>query len=470
MLELGCGDGANVLPMALSLPGSEFVGIDSSARALSFARERAAALGLRNVRFEQADIAEVSIPHGEFDYVVAHGVYSWVDAHVRDRLLALCATGLRSQGVAYVSYNALPGGHIREALREMMRFHVRTLTEPEERVAQARALLELLRAGWSDTDAFGSLMSQWAGQVGERSDETIYHDDLAETNEAFYFHDFISHAARHGLQFLAEADFFEMQVGVLPEPVSEALAALDDDVLTREQYLDFLKGRLFRQTLLCSAESRLNRSPQPELLMNFSVASPARPATPDPDLSHGGPVEFLGPKGASLRSDHWLVKAAFVRIGESWPRALPVAELVEDPGAAVAGPPDAGDVRALCDALLRSYAGNLVQLHLYPPSFALEAGQRPTASPLARLQASSGPVVTNLRHASVRLEDELGRHLITLLDGTRDRGTLLTELERFVGSGAVGLGGEETAALVRELPAALERSLEGLGRLALLSA
>lgn len=247
--------------MALSLPGSEFVGIDSSARALSFARGRAATLGLRNVRFEQADIAEVSIPHGEFDYVVAHGVYSWVDAHVRDRLLALCATGLRSQGVAYVSYNALPGGHIREALREMMRFHVRTLTEPEERVAQARALLELLRAGWSDTDAFGSLTSQWAGQVGERSDETIYHDDLAEMNEAFYFHDFISHAARHGLQFLAEADFFEMQVGVLPEPVSEALAALDDDVLTREQYLDFLKGRLFRQTLLCSAESRLNRSP-----------------------------------------------------------------------------------------------------------------------------------------------------------------------------------------------------------------
>jgi hypothetical protein len=127
-------------------------------------------------------------------------------------------------------------------------------------------------------------------------------------------------------------------------------------------------------------------------------------------------------------------------------------------------------VRALCDALLRSYAGNLVQLHRYPPSFALEAGERPTASPLARLQARSGPVVTNLRHTSVRLEDDLGRHLITLLDGTRDRATLLTELERFVGSGAVGLGGEEADALVRELPPALERSLEGLGRLALLCA
>lgn len=452
--------------MALSLPGSEFLGIDSSAHAVSLARERAAVLGLRNVRFEQTDIGEVSIPPGGFDYVVAHGVYSWVDAHVRDRLLALCATGLRSRGVAYVSYNVLPGGHVREALREMMLFHVREATEPEERVAQARALLELLRAGWSDADAFGSLMSQWAGQVGERSDETLYHDDLAEVNEACYFYDFISHAARHGLQFLAEADFFEMQVGVMPEPVSEALAELDDDVLTREQYLDFLKGRMFRQTLLCSAEMRLNRSPQPALLTRFSVASPARPATPDPDLSPGHPVEFAGPKGASLRTDHPLVKAAFVRIGESWPRALPVAELE----AAGAGHPYAEDVRALCDALLRSYAGNLLQLHLYPPTFALEAGERPTASPLARLEARSGPVVTNLRHASVRLEDDLGRHLITLLDGTRDRGTLLTELERFVGSGVLGLGGEETDAVIGELAPALERSLEGLGRLALLCA
>lgn len=451
--------------MALSLPGSEFLGIDSSAHAVSLARGRAAALGLRNVRFEQTDIAEVSIPPGGFDYMVAHGVYSWVDAHVRDRLLALCATGLRSRGVAYVSYNALPGGHVREALREMMRFHVREVTEPKDRVAQTRALLELLGAGWSDADAFGSLMSQWAGQVGERSDETLYHDDLAETNEAFYFHDFISHAARHGLQFLAEADFFEMQVGVLPEPVGEALAELDDDVLTREQYLDFLKGRMFRQTLLCHAERRLNRSPQPELLTRFSAASPARPATPDPDLSQGQPVEFVGPKGASLRTDHPLVKAAFVRIGESWPRALPVAELAEAPGAV---PPDPGDVRALCDALLRSYAGNLVQLHLYPPTFSLQAGERPTASPLARLQAGSGPVVTNLRHASVRLEDALGRHLITLLDGTRDRSTLLTELEHFVGSGVLGPGGNETDALIRELAPALERSLEGLGRLALL--
>ncbi len=191
---------------------------------------------------------------------------------------------------------------------------------------------------------------------------------------------------------------------------------------------------------------------------------------PDPDLSHGQSVEFVGPKGTSLRSDHQLVKAAFVRIGASWPRALSIAELVEDPGAARGKPIDARDVRALCDALLRSYAGNLVQLHLYPPILALEAGERPIASPLARLQARSGPVVTNLRHASVRLEDDLGRHLITLLDGTRDRDTLLTELERFIGSGVLGLAENETDAVIGELAPALERSLQGLGRLALLCA
>jgi hypothetical protein len=148
-----------------------------------------------------------------------------------------------------------------------------------------------------------------------------------------------------------------------------------------------------------------------------------------------GRVEFRGPGGAALTTDHGAVKAALVRLRAAWPRALPVAEL------------DGGAVREI---LLRAYAANVVQLHMWAPALAAEPAERPVASALARLQAARGSRITNLLHESVDVPDELGRRLITLLDGTRDRAALLRELQR---------------------PAAeLERSLEGLARIALLDA
>jgi hypothetical protein len=147
-------------------------------------------------------------------------------------------------------------------------------------------------------------------------------------------------------------------------------------------------------------------------------------------------VEFRGPHGATLTTDHDGLKAALVRLGDAWPRALPVAELTGD--------------EAVYEALLRAYAVNLVQLHVWAPALAAEPPERPVASALARWQAARGPRITNLWHATVEVPDELGRRLITLLDGTRDRAALLRELGR---------------------PAdELERSLEGLARIALLEA
>jgi hypothetical protein len=127
-------------------------------------------------------------------------------------------------------------------------------------------------------------------------------------------------------------------------------------------------------------------------------------------------------------------------------------------------PREAGeeDREAVCGALLRSYAGNLVQLHAAPPALTLESGERPEASPLARHQARSGALVTNLRHTGVRIEDDLGRRLVVLLDGTRDRAGLLEELSAFLRKSGRDVPGD--------LEAGLERSLEGLAALALLRA
>jgi hypothetical protein len=148
-----------------------------------------------------------------------------------------------------------------EALRDMLVFHTAPLDKPGERTEQARELLRLLIAGWSEGHEFGAIMRRHAERLLERSDETLFHDELAVVNEPVYFHEFAAHAARQGLQYLAEADFFEMQTGVLPDEVAGELLAVEDPI-RREQYLDFLKGRIFRQTLLCRAELALDRSPR----------------------------------------------------------------------------------------------------------------------------------------------------------------------------------------------------------------
>jgi SAM-dependent methyltransferase len=435
--------------MALGLPGGRFAGIDAAEAPVARGRALVEALDLTNVTLEVGRIEELELPVEGFDYVIAHGMYSWVAPSVRDRLLELCRSALSEQGIAYVSYNVLPGGRLSGALRDMLVFHTAGLDDPAERMEQARALLTLLMEGWSDQHEFGAIMRRQGERLLERSDETLFHDELAAVNEPVYFHEFVSHAASQGLQYLAEADFFEMQTGVLPEPVSDELLRVDDPV-RREQYLDFLKGRMFRQTLLCRAELDLDRSPRPLVVQELAVSSPTRPAGP-PDRE--GHVTFEGPTGATLTTDHPLVTRGLERVGRGWPAAIRVRDLIPD------GASEAERV-AVCDAFLRCYAGNLVQLHATLPPLTTTVGERPEASPLARHQARTGQLVTNLRHSTVRLEDDLGRRLVALLDGTRDRAQLVEELRRFL---------VETGQEVPEpLDSGLERSLEGIARLGLL--
>jgi SAM-dependent methyltransferase len=138
VLELGCGDGGNLIPMAFSLPGSEFVGVDLAPSTIKVGADKAARLGLTNISLRPLDILDFDLSFGEFDYIIAHGVYSWVPHEVREKVLAICRTHLAPQGVAYISYNAFPGGHIRQMMREMMQYHTRDILDPQERI-QGRA-------------------------------------------------------------------------------------------------------------------------------------------------------------------------------------------------------------------------------------------------------------------------------------------------------------------------------------------
>jgi methyltransferase-like protein len=482
VLELGCGDGANLIPMAFGLPHSEFVGIDLAARPIAKGQAFVEALGLRNIHLRQLDLMDVTAELGLFDYIIAHGLYSWVPPPVQDKILAICKAHLAPQGVAYVSYNVYPGYHLQGLVRDLMRFHVRGLEDPEERVTQALGFLGFLAQSQDEPDTYRILLKQRWENLLERPKNSIYHDELAEINLPVYFHQFVEHAQRHGLQFLSESTFSSMQAGGFPGRVREALAALDEgDIVLKEQYVDFLKCRKFRQTLLCHQDVLLDRGVAPEKVMAFFAASPASPVSPQPDVRSSAVEQFRGQNGAAMSTGHPFTKAVIMELVESWPRLLAFHDLLattrgalgpEHP-AADAGPE--GGAVALAKILLATFAAGLVELHAHVPGFVMEVGERPLASPLARLQARESRWVTNLRHATIQLEGELVRHLLMLLDGTRDRAALLRDLAAAAAADPAALqevkglpnaGGD----LAQVLAGGLEANLRRVAQLALLLA
>ncbi|MDP2710378.1 MAG: methyltransferase regulatory domain-containing protein [Solirubrobacteraceae bacterium] len=446
LLELGCGDGGNLLPMACTLPASQFVGVDVSQRAVAAARARTEELGIDNVRFEESSLADFAPEPGSFDFVIAHGVYSWVDEPVRDALMAVSARALAEQGVAYVSYNTLPGGRLRDILRDILRSHVDPTDAPQRQLASAREMLAVLQAAWAyDTElhTLGSL----AAKMLDDSDALLFHDTLAPVNARLHFEQFTEHAAGHGLQFLAEANFWEMQVGWLPHELRDGVLATDDR-LRREQLLDQLRMRTFRQTLLCHASNALDDTPPLDRLATLAVSAQAQASAAQPD----GRVTFTGANGSNLTTDHGVVIAALERVIAAWPAILPIAELW--PSDALAE-----DRQIVCEALLRCYSAALASVHAEPAAFGTSAATHPRVTAMARLQAREGALVANLRHDAVTLDDP-ARALVMLLDGTRDRAALLAGLADAV----------EGPVARSELALWLERSLTQLAQSALLLA
>jgi methyltransferase-like protein/cyclopropane fatty-acyl-phospholipid synthase-like methyltransferase len=476
VLELGCGDGTNLASMALGLPHSEFVGLDLAASAVAQGQEMARGVGLKNLSLRAGSVMDIGADFGEFDYIIAHGLYSWVPETVREKILTICQTNLAPQGVAYISYNAKPGGHIKQMFREMMLFHTKGFADPKERVHQAIALVKFLAESQTKVESYRRLLQDELEQLLLRNENNIFHDELGEVNAAFFFHDFCEDARRHGLQYLAEGDYVQMRDHNYAAPVREALGQLGKNRVAREQYLDFLSGRRFRQTLLCRAELPLRFGFSPDMSTRFHVACMARPVSLKPDLASDAPERFTGEKDANMEVNLPLAKAALVVLAEIWPRSLPFPELLAQARARLGCPsasePTNPETLALFEMLVEIYAPGLASLHVSPPRFARSVSERPLASPLARWLARTTGHLPNLCHAPVTLEHLSGRHLLTLLDGTRDRTALAREMRAFIEASRRGSPGDVQPSIPSdaELERNIANTLEVFARCALLAA
>jgi methyltransferase-like protein/2-polyprenyl-3-methyl-5-hydroxy-6-metoxy-1,4-benzoquinol methylase len=402
MLEIGCGDGGNLIPMAYALPGSRFVGVDLAAGPIAAGKVVAADLALDNLALHAADLREIDETWGEFDYIVAHGVYSWVPEDVREGLLAMCGKRLAPEGIAFVSYTALPGGYIRQMLREMALYHARHAENIVEQVGQAREFLELLLQVRLLSPTWQEQRDHEVRLLLDREDGGLYHDELSVFNQRFYFHEFAAAARRHGLEYLGDAELHMMF-----DP-SGALAGFQGDIVEYEQYLDFLKARRFRQTLLCRAERPLRRQTSPEQMPGFLFSAPARRRDND---------RMEGARGVYITTANEAAVRVATALGEVHPLPLPFQELA----------PYAGGVEALKQILYELTMIGFADLHVFDFPCQDSVTERPRSSRLVRYQAARSPDVTSACHTAVQLDD-VGRRLVQLLDGTRNHDEIAVAL------------------------------------------
>jgi SAM-dependent methyltransferase len=412
VLELGCGDGANLVAMADVLRETHFTGIDLASAPIQRGRETLKALNISNVDLQVEDILQSNLGAARFDFIIAHGLYSWVPGAVRDRILQICRDHLAPAGIAYISYNAYPGNHFRDLARGMMQYHARHFPDPLQQIRQARGLLKLVSEARAEPELFHQVLKQELERCLKYTDAGFYHDDLCPLNQPVYFWQFAEHAQAFGLQYLAEADIADMQTDGLTPQVLEVLKGLDPrNVIAREQYLDFFKGRAFRQTLLCRQEASIDRELKPERLGDLLVSADVRSVAMEGDAE-----DFAGPHGAVITTHDSLARTALNRLGEIWPERIALRELCSS---------DAGDLLAF---FARAYEIGFIELHTWSPRFVTKISNCPVVSAIARYQAGISDTVPTLRHRTLKLEGPIARKLVCLLDGTRNREELLREL------------------------------------------
>jgi len=484
VLELGCAEGGNLIPLACSLAQSQFLGIDYSQRQIEAGQQTIKRLGLKNIELRHADIREYRSERASFDYVLAHGVYSWVPSDVRPRLLEVCGESLAPNGVAFVSHNTYPGCHMRKMVREMMLFHIRNCSDARQQVTEARELLTFLIDSVPDEHtAYRAALNWELAHIKPFDDHQMRHDLLEAEYDAITFSEFTERAGQHRLQYLADAKFATMLPRNFGSETFEKLKSFSRNVIDVEQYMDFLRNRTYRETLLCHNNIRIERNIAPEKISGLYVASSLKPVSEQPEIESSREELFQNGAGGELRTSRPLAKAAVMRLIDVWPRNMVFSELLDHARSRVqveasqtAPPHEAShsdlDRDALSETLLHCFSNGLVELSVCPSTFTLAVEKRPLAGSLVRLQAETGQVVTNQRHEMIKV-DSLQRLLLQKLDGQRDNDQLLEMLVDFAAQGTLTLerNGQpitDRLELRDQLADRLNAGLRGLANAALL--
>ena len=410
VLELGSAVGGNIVPMAYSLPSAKLVGIDLVASQIETATRFAEACGVKNLELRAANIIDVTPEWGKFDYIITHGVFSWVPHEVAEKVLQICAEQLAPDGLAYISFNTFPGWHTRMWAREAMHFHADEFADPIQKARAGRDfILALAQAPFTST-----LLQSEAQYLQGKEESYILHEYLERTNQPFYFRDFAARIAQRGLQYLGDAFQNGMVAAQNWAPFRNWMEANRDDLIRQEQYVDFVRNREFRRALICRSALTIDRTQMLARAETMQAASYLRQSAEANSMTR-----FSHSRGGDLVTGAGPLHDALVTISRRFPQTISVKAVIDAAGQQRA---------AVLRELVNCWMNGMLELYVDPPPVLMQPlSDKPRASLVARYLAAQNQAPINQRHGSIPV-DTTQRRFIQLLDGTRTREQLASEM------------------------------------------
>ena len=272
VLELGATYGGNIISQAVHNPEATFVGIELSQDQVEKGNKIISDAKLDNVSLVQGDILNFDETLGTFDYIIAHGFYSWISDEMKDKLLDIISNHLADNGIAYVSYNTYPGWHTMEEVRQLMLFANRGHDEltHKEKVLRGKTVGSLVGSQILNYDNLKERNSKFLGalrSVMQKDDYYVGHDHLEPHNDPCYFYQFNDHLKAHNLSYVYDADLTLSMVRTYDESIADKLEKLaPNSQADQEQYLDFMLDTPFRKSIICKADAAKN--------INYDIANP----------------------------------------------------------------------------------------------------------------------------------------------------------------------------------------------------
>ncbi len=479
VLELGSAAGGNIIPFAVMFPKSHCIGIDLSKVQIDQGKEEIKKLGLKNIELKAMSITDVDHSLGKFDYIITHGVFSWVPDFVREKMLEICGTMLSDNGISYISYNTLPGWNMVRSIREMMLFHSSGFPNDKDKVQQARLLLQFLKDGTeTQKTPYAEFLKTEAELLANQPDHYIRHEHLEDTNHQMYFSEFMAHSAKYGLQYLGDASLTSMYLGNLPEKVSEKLAEIKD-IVRVEQYMDYFTNRRFRSTLLCKSNVQLNRALSFNDIEKFYVSMKAQPEKPESEVKLEDSLDtlkffFNNNKEVNISTSSPYMKAIIYTMAEHSNTMLKVEDILKEASKKLKN--------AKPEDLRNDFVNNAMKLVLSGymtissdvPRHITKTSNKPVVSDLVRFQCEHTPNfwITNLKHErlSINIFDKFA---LRYLDGKNSLDNLKEIMLEHVMNGDITISRnnvklEEKAEIEKEINSVIDQMSSKLEQCAIL--
>ncbi len=472
ILELGCSSGGNIIPMAYYSPGSKIIGIDSSKVQIELANSCVKDLGLKNIEFKCCSIADLDGSLGKFDYIIVHGIFSWVPIEIRKKIFEVCGKLLTEQGIAYISYNRLPGWNMVKSIRDMMLYHGSFFTNIHEKINQSKVFLNFVSSSLDGQQSpFALFLKQEMKLLEKQPDSYLRHDHLEEINQPYYFYEFMTEANGYGLQYLADSKVSSMFLGNMPPKVIEQLSVIND-IVRLEQYMDFIYNRRFRTTLLCRNNVSLNRSLTADDINKFYLIFKIIPEKPLSTIDLNNKKEdlkfYYNNTEMSVSTTSPTMKAILYTFAENVINPLKVESIIELASKKIKNSAEQIKVDLLTQGM-QFFLKGLIDISLVSNVHIKQIPSKPKVSQLTKYQVEKTPNlwVTNNKHERISI-NFFDKYALRYMDGSISKDQIILKvIENHVNNGEVTLSKdnkkiEDKIEIKKELELFMEQTLERL--------